>query len=126
MSDRSTEIFDKTVENGVHEVVGEENFTEESEVYAQRFLESVSRQTGSMEGRFGEEAVLYEMKNDGNILVTYGNQSVSLYGDERTVEQSKDVLTAESPMQEYLKKRASVEAESASNALRTFSGLFGE
>lgn len=124
MSDRSAEMFNSTMENGVHEVVEEEKFTEESEAYTQRFLESVSQQTGSTEERFGEEAVFYEIKNDGNILVTYGNQSISLYGDEKTVEQSMDVLTAESPAPEYWKKRASVEAESTSKAIKNFSGLF--
>lgn len=126
MSGGSEDVFENTVENGTHEVLEGDEYTEKAEAYVQRFLESVSECRGSKEARFGEEAILYQLETQRNIMVTYGNSSVSLFGDQKTVDQSKDVLTAEMPGLEYLKKRASVEAEYTSQVLKNFSGLFQE
>ena len=124
MSDDSLDIFENTVENGRQQVLDEKEYTEQAEAYVQRFLESVSSRTGSKEARFGEQAVFYELETDRNIMVTYGNSSISLFGDEKTVKQSEALLTSENPGLEYLKKRASVKTEYTSQALKNFSGLF--
>jgi hypothetical protein len=118
------DIFDNTIDNGVHEVVEEDEYTEESEEYAQKFLESVSSETGNLEGRFGEEAVFYNLKNDKPVLVTYNVKSISLYGDQETVNRTRGVLTSDNPRSEYVKNRAGVEKEAVAEAVSTFGGLF--